>query len=73
MKTLKNIFEVHALETGVFIVILCTILLIIEFITANKFNIKNKRFITCKSFFKDWLFLILMLFFGLSLIFKNMQ
>lgn len=71
MERLKNIFEIHATETGIFIVALCLLLLIIEIITLVKSDIENSKFITLKSFFKDWFFLLLMLFLGLQLIFKN--
>lgn len=72
MDALKNIFEVHAMETGIFIVILCKIVIIIQFFISNNTDEKKSRKITFKSFFKNWLFLILMLFYGLSLIFRNL-
>ena len=72
MNILKNIFEVHATETGVFIVVLSLILIIIQIITADKSEKESSKFITLKSFFKDWLYLIIMLFYGLILIFRNL-
>lgn len=72
MDALNNIFEVHAMETGVFIVILCKIVIIIKFFISNNTDEKKSRKITFSSFFKNRLFLILMLFYGLSLIFRNL-
>lgn len=72
MDVLENIFEVHAVETGITIVVLCLIIIIIQLITSNKSDDKSLRLITFKSFLKDWLFIILMLIYGLSLIYRNL-
>jgi hypothetical protein len=72
MNTLKNIFEVHATETGVFITLLSLTVIIIQIITADKSNIDNSKFRKLKSFFRDWFFLLIMLFYGLILIFRNL-
>jgi uncharacterized protein with PQ loop repeat len=72
MNTLKNIFEVHATETGVFIVVFSLLLIIIQIITVDKSKKENSKFITLKSFFRDWFYLIIMLFYGLMLVVRNL-
>ena len=58
MNTLKNIFEVHATETGVFIVVFSLLLIIIQIITVDKSKKENSKFITLKSFlFNNYAFL----------------
>lgn len=71
METLRYIFEIRALETGIFIVVLCKLIIIIQLITLNKSDEKSSKRITFKTFFKDRLFLILMLIYGLLLIFRS--
>ncbi len=72
MNTLKNIFEVHATETGVFIVVFSLLLIIIQIITVDKSKKENSKFITLKSFFRDWFYLLIMLFYGLTLVVRNL-
>ena len=72
MEQLRYIFESKAVETGIFISVLCIVVLILEIITIeNSANNKSKS-ITWKFFFNNLLFPLLMLFFALRLIFTNL-
>ena len=71
METLNYFFETRALETGIFIVVLSKIIIFIELFTTYKSKSKSDKFVSVKSFLKNYLFLISMLVYGFFLIFKN--
>ncbi len=72
MEQLRYIFETNAVETGIFISVLCIIVLILEIITIEKSSNKKFKSITWKFFFNNLLYPLLMLFFALRLIFTNL-
>lgn len=71
LKTEMSFLDTYPLEIGIFIIVLTKILILIEVITTYKTEEKSEKFLTWKKFFKNYLFLILMLVYGIYLIFKN--
>lgn len=66
-----DFFNNYPLEIGIFIVLICKILILIEVITANKSENNKSKFMTWKLFLKKYLFLVVILIYGISLIFRN--
>lgn len=67
-----NFFDKYPLETGIFIVILCKIVILVNLISTTKADDKRSKFVSFKEFLKNYIFLIIMMCYGFYLIFKSL-
>jgi len=63
--------DTHPIQTGIVFVLISKLLIFIQVISTNKDDEKSKRFMTWNRFFKEYLYLVFFLIYGLSLIFRN--